>query len=197
MESKMNQKSSLEMNRRQAIQRASLMLGAALSATTMTGVLSAQSKASKSGGKQENLNRRQFALAGALADRILPPTDTPVAVDVGVPAFIDVMLGDFLTEEESKTFVAGLASVDKMSRKSHKKRFADLSAADQDGVLREVSESKDAGIKAFYRKLRELTITGYFTSEKVMKEVLNYDFIPGAYEGCVPISETGNVVWAH
>lgn len=29
-----------------------------------------------------------------------------------------------------------------------------------------------------------------------MKNVLNYDFIPGMWKGCVDVSEVGNKVWA-
>src|SRR5204862_297305 len=50
------------------------------------------------------------ALAGAVADRILPRTDTPGAADVGVPAFIDLLYAEFMTPDERQMLAAGLAS---------------------------------------------------------------------------------------
>lgn len=44
----------------------------------------------------------------------------------------------------------------------------------------------------FLLNIRNLSLLGYFTSEKVGREVLNFDPIPGRYEPCVPISEIGN-----
>jgi hypothetical protein len=47
-------------------------------------------------------------------------------------------------------------------------------------------------IYKFLFSVRYYTLFGYYTSEKVGKEVLNYDPFPGAYHGCVPIDEIGN-----
>lgn len=188
---------SFSMNRREAIKRAGLLLGTAISASTMTGVLNAQTKSRGAKGKPNHLSRAQFGLAGAIADRILPKTDTPGALDVGVSEFIDLMYGEYLTSAERKTFTRGLSEVNKASRKAHKKPFSDLSSMQQDGVLKGIAKSSEEKEATFFHKIRELTLTGYFTSESVMKNVLNYDVIPGIYKGCVPISETGNVSWAH
>ncbi|MBT5814188.1 MAG: gluconate 2-dehydrogenase subunit 3 family protein, partial [Opitutales bacterium] len=143
--------------------------------------------------KFNNLSRGQYGVVEAISDRILPKTDTPGALDVGVPEWIDLMYGEFLTDEEKTVFSKGITGLNRTSRKAHKSIFAKLTGDQQDEVLMGLDESDST----FFKKARELTITGYFTSEKVMKEVLNYDFIPGMWEGCVPISEVGNKVWAH
>ncbi|MEM9159112.1 MAG: gluconate 2-dehydrogenase subunit 3 family protein [Verrucomicrobiota bacterium] len=192
-----NMENALEMNRRQAIKRAGLMLGAALSASTLSGVAAAQTRAAGAKGKAVNLSAKEFELVSAFSERILPRTDTPGAVDVGVPEFADAMFGGFLSESEEETFRKGLASVDAISQETYRKAFVDLGASEQDAVIQEIAKSNGQDLKSFYRKARELTIVGYFTSEEVMRNVLNYDFIPGRYDGCVPISETGNVLWAH
>ena len=40
----------------------------------------------------DGLTDAQLALVGAIADTILPRTDTPSATDVGVPAFVNVVV---------------------------------------------------------------------------------------------------------
>jgi hypothetical protein len=41
-----------------------------------------------------------------------------------------------------------------------------------------------------WRSLREITIFGYYTSEAATKE-LNFEELPGRYNGCVPMEEVG------
>ena len=87
----------LAMSRREAIQRVALMLGVAITPSILTGVLRAQPAAVGSAVKPAHLTPPQFAIVTAAAERILPRTDTPGATDVGVPAFIDLMVGKFMT----------------------------------------------------------------------------------------------------
>jgi hypothetical protein len=42
---------------------------------------------------------------------------------------------------------------------------------------------------------KELTLLGFFTSEPGATQVLQYDPVPGAYHGCVPLEEVGKT-WA-
>ena len=44
----------------------------------------------------------------------------------------------------------------------------------------------------FYRSMKSMAIWAYFTSEEIGEKVLNYDPIPGDYDGCKPLSEVGN-----
>lgn len=44
----------------------------------------------------------------------------------------------------------------------------------------------------FFKLLKEMTLVGYFTSEKIGEEVLNYDPIPGMDIPCLDMSEVPN-----
>ncbi len=182
------------MNRREAIRRTALLLGTAVSASTITGVMHAQTARKGARWKPSHLKGAQASTAGAFAERILPKTDTPGALDAGVPEFIDIMYGKYMSEEEKSVFVKGLNGVNRASRKAHDKPFRQLTAEQQDGIVKALVDAS-GDQKKFYQKIREVTLTGYFTSEVVGKEVLHYDPIPGMYQGCVPISELGNRAW--
>lgn len=185
-----DQSPSVGLTRREALQRAALFLGAAtLSSSLLEGVLHAQTVAPGTGGARA-LDATQLATAAALAERILPRTDTPGAIDVGVPAFIDRMYGAYLTAEERTRFASGLAGVDRVAQ-GRGGALAGLPAAVQD----EIVGSLAARDRAFWLQLRELVIVGYFTSETVGKTVLHYDPVPGRYRGDIPLSEVGNVNW--
>jgi hypothetical protein len=43
--------------------------------------------------------------------------------------------------------------------------------------------------------IKELTCLGFFTSEPGATQVLQYEAVPGAYHGCVPLAEVGKT-WA-
>lgn len=189
----------LTMSRRQAIQRVALMLGVAISPSIVAGVLRAQPVAAGAAAKPAYLTQKQFEIAAAAAERILPRTDTPGATDVGVPAFIDLMVGKFMTAEERAMFTAGLALVEAMSLMTASLRrteFVSLPAAEQDAILRRIAVDSQAKEKSFFHQLRELTLLGYFTSEPVAKNVLHYDPVPGKFQADVPLAEVGNRAWA-
>jgi hypothetical protein len=181
------------LTRREAIQRAALLLGAAITPSILQGVLHAQVPAA--GAKPQFLTAAQFATAGALAERILPRTDTPGALDVGVPAFIDVIVGKYLGEPERRKLTAGLADVEARSTAAHRAAFAKLTAAQQDALLTKLAADSQDKPGTFFQQIRELTILGYFTSEPVAKNITHYDPIPGRFEGCIPLTETGGRAW--
>ena len=53
-----------------------------------------------------------MGIVSAVADIMIPRTDTPGAVDVGVPGFIDLMLRDVYTQADRDRYLAGLAEFD-------------------------------------------------------------------------------------
>lgn len=184
---------ALVMNRRKALKRTGLLFGAtALSASSIGGALHAQSRAAVPGSSLKNFTAVEADTLRAVVDRILPKTDTPGALDVGVPEYIDVMYGEYMTPEEKEHLMHGVVQTNGDSRVAFGIRFADLDGNQQDAVLKELAESNPSHMHQF----RQLALTGYFTSETVMKNVLNYDFIPGMWKGCVDVSEVGNKVWA-
>jgi gluconate 2-dehydrogenase gamma chain len=186
---------SVLLTRREAIQRAALFLGVALSPSLLAGALQAQSGAAGATRGPRYLSAAQFAIAAAVAERILPRTDTPGAGDVGVPAFIDLMFGAYLTPEENALLAAGLAEVEQLSTQQYRRGFTQLTPAQQDELLGGLARASESKEKTFFHLIREVTVLGYFTSEPVGKNVLHYDPIPGRYEGCVPLSEVGNRAW--
>src|SRR5215475_1555406 len=60
----------------------------------------------------DGLSEAQLALVGAIADVIVPRTDSPSATDVKVPAFVDVMVADYYSDSERSAFVQGLDAID-------------------------------------------------------------------------------------
>ena len=99
---------------------------------------------------------------------------------------------DCYAMEEQETFYAGLAKLDADSRTTNDgKGFVELDAAGKKAAL----EATVKGNKAFFKQLKQFTITGYFTSEIGATQALAYLPVPGQFIGDVPLKE-GQLAWA-
>lgn len=84
------------------------------------------------------LNAHQNATVTAIAELILPRTDTPGAADAGVNEFIDLIVGSWYSDRERGDFVAGLIDVDARSQEARGRDFVDLEEIDQIALLTEL-----------------------------------------------------------
>jgi gluconate 2-dehydrogenase gamma chain len=189
------QDSAALLTRREAIRRTAALLGIALTPAWLDGIASAAQPAAPNGGGAKHLSATQFAMVSAIAERIIPRTDTPGAKDVGVPLFIDLMLGQYSNDAERGTIFGGLADLDARSERVHRRGFVQLAAAQQDALLKAVAEESQGKEKTFFHLMKDLTVIGYFTSEEVGKKVTVFDPIPGRWEACIPVTQTGNRSW--
>jgi hypothetical protein len=159
----------------------------------------------------------QARVVAAMAERIIPTTSTPGAKAALVDRYIDSYLKDVATQEIQAEFNAGLSELEELAKTKFENNFVKLSDKDKDAVLTEMAggptkeqteaekaaEMANEGEKVvamseqqrFFDLMRELTITGYFTSEIGAKQALKFDPIPGDYVGCIPYAEVGGT-WA-
>ncbi|HXI22033.1 MAG TPA: gluconate 2-dehydrogenase subunit 3 family protein, partial [Gemmatimonadales bacterium] len=121
---------------------------------------------------------------------IIPETDTPGAGAVGVPAFIERIVGDWMSDGERANLTAGLGRIDDRARAAGSTGFTALARADQVRLLQALdgTDGPDGSAEKAYARIKQLTTYGYFTSERVMTEVLHTVIIPGRFDGCVPLA---------
>jgi gluconate 2-dehydrogenase gamma chain len=103
------------------------------------------------------LTAAEAAVIVAASARIIPTDDAPGATEAGVVYFIDRALSTFLKDQVAFTR-RGIRELNTRARKHSKAAtsFADLSASEQDAVLREIENTP------FFGGLRYLTIVGTF-----------------------------------
>ena len=175
------------MNRREAVQRVALMMGGVLSAPLMAGVMGKVINK----GASLNITADQEAFLAEVADIIIPTTDTPGAKAAGAEKFIVRVMRDCYKKEDQDKFYAGLAKLDADSQAKFGKGFVDLDVAQKNEMVK-LSTVND---KPFFQRMKELTVTGYFTSEIGATKALEYLPIPGKFVGCVPL-KAGQKAWA-
>jgi hypothetical protein len=113
---------------------------------------------------------QEWKTVQALADCILPADDNSgSACDAGVPEFLDDWLdyqrGDLLTEVRY-----GLAWLDAESQRRFQRTFSECAPEQQTQILDRIAwpqkaTPEDARAVAFFSRLRDLVLGGYFTSE--------------------------------
>ena len=130
----------------------------------------------------------QLALVGAIGDVILPRTDSPSASDVGAPAFVDVTVTGYYTDDERRAFVDGLDASDALAQRTHGRAFTALSSTDREALVRRLDAASPRSTPAerTYGRLKGLVMHGWYTSERVQREVVRTEIMPGRFVGDAP-----------
>ena len=196
------------MDRRELLHRAAIMLGGAISASTAAGVLAGcvatpDPTASTDAPKTGFLKPGEMAIITAMADQIIPRTDTPGALDAGVPAYIDRMASGYYSDIDRGVLRAGLIQVATDTMEFRGKTFDELSSEDQITLMKKYDQAQYQQTRMntgapphFFRMIKELTIIGFCVSEPGATKVMKYAQTPGGmYRGDVPYSEIGKA-WA-
>jgi len=181
------------MKRRDAIKNAGLFLGgAAFSTITLSSLAGCQTNAADAAWKPDALSVDQGAIVRRIADILIPTTDTPGAIDAGVPAYIDMVFKDIMKPEDQKSFKEGFVQFSKACQTANGKSFVDCTAEEQLSFLQKIEkEASTSEEPTFIEGLKYMTYRGFFTSEAGMTEVLNFDPVPGNYDGCISLEEAG------
>ncbi len=112
----------------------------------------------------------EFAVISRVADLIIPKTDTPGAVEAGVPAYIDSVAAS--NERHQGLFREGL-------RWLESKKFLKRSEAAQIALLTPLSKAVDENrVKTppqrFFLAVKNMTADGYYTSRIGLVRELGY-----------------------
>ena len=179
------------MDRREALR----VLGAATAAPLISRDLYALGKDARARWRARPgfrvLDAQQQLLVQTLTEMIIPATDTPGAKGAGVDQFIDVMLADWYDPADRQAFLDGLADVDARSKAATGKAFTDAAAAQQTALLTALDDelarqraTHQRLDKNFWRNLKWLTLTGYYTSQVGFEQELHERIIPGSWDPC-------------
>ena len=203
------------MLRREVLKTMPVVLGGVVASSTLFNVLVSCKEDSKSGHNTLSfLNKEQSIIIHHLVDIILPASDTVGALDVNVPLFIDRVLEQVLNKTEREQFIKGQTYFENKFKSVFQKEvfqgdqaeflelltaYFEVSEDQQQEIFKILAKSEDdvENKELYYTYkyltfIRHYTLYGYYTSEVVGKEILNYNPFPGAYEPCVPLSEVGN-----
>lgn len=187
-------------DRREALRRAAWILGGVISTPVAMGFLSGCE--AKAGQPLTKFGKNREKLLNQITDIIIPETDTKSASQVGVPAYIEDQVYVIWKEEDREYFLKNLAEFEATAAKEMGKPFIDASEAERTAYINKLHDQVFSGDvdwnapRPFIWQMKELTVSGYFSTEEGMTKVLQWKLVPGAYKGCIPFEEAGGRVWA-
>lgn len=134
----------------------------------------------------ESLPAEQMQLLTAVADTIIPQTDTPGAAAAGVPAMLDKLLANWASPAQRTRLLGALDAIDQAAHAKTGMAFAALTPERRYEVLSafDAKMVKDPG----YARLRQLVATTYYLSEAGATIELRYEHAPGAWEPSIPVT---------
>lgn len=172
-----------------------------LSSDVFAATLQAQLAANKAGSLR-TLSPAQNEIVVAMSDVMIPATDTPGAKVAKVNEFVDLILTDWATEEERKTFLEGLTEADRKSNALFGHGYAAATPKEQAAIVqifdeelattrneelpKQVRSWEVTLLHPFFAQMRRLVLVGYYTSPIGQDQELKVEIIPGALHGCVP-----------
>lgn len=123
----------------------------------------------------------EYRTVEMLTELIIPTDDQPGAREAQVARYIDFVVYSAAEFEPQlqREWTEGLAMLDALSRQKHNHSFCDLSTAQQETLLTEMSvpehdpHAAHEGF-AFYQRVKAMTVEGFYTSKVGLIDVLGY-----------------------
>jgi gluconate 2-dehydrogenase gamma chain len=140
----------------------------------------------------------ESAFITAFADTLIPKTDTPGAVEAGVPGGFDQLLTSWASGARRAAIKQAIEALrvhlderagEPFVSASPATRLSALTALDADAYGAEHERYED------YRDIKVLMVRLYYASEPGATLELRYDPVPGGYDGDVPFAKIGRT-WA-
>lgn len=152
------------------------------------GIVSAPSEPSDGDGY---FNVTEMAQIAALADTIIPATETAGAAGAGVPATLQALATEWGDDDFRAYWRAGLESLTSALEDEQNTSFIEMIAAERNSIL----SAYDARVfdseidDQFYRDFKATVVQAYYLSEVGATEELTYEPVPGEFIGCVELSD--------
>jgi len=190
-------------DRREAIRRVSALLGGIALVSESALLAGCRDRSADRGGDAARFSDTDVAFLDEVAETILPETKTPGAKAAKVGAFMALMVTDAYEPADQKIFRDGMQQLDAACRTKHNTAFMAATPEQRLALLEEIDreqktymDGRAEGAPAHYfRMMKELTLTGYFTSEIGSTKAMRYVETPGRFDPCLPYSP-GETIWA-
>lgn len=127
----------------------------------------------------------ELALVSRLSNLIIPRTDTPGALDVGVPGFMDSLMADWANADSKASQHESISQISADLGED----FAAKAEDDAEEQLQEYDAAAyaDRSDHRAYRSLKGLITQSYFASEDGALQERGWVAVPGRWDPCVEI----------
>lgn len=168
-------------------------------------------------GEDAFYTAEELAAVAALADAIIPATDTPGALEAGVPATLDALMRTWASDATQQGHRTAIAMVSARLNELAGSDFTKLSSDQRNAAVAALDAEAYAGgapptamsivskgpgftpegqpVAIQYRALKSLIAQAYYASEAGATKELHYLNVPGKWIADAPLSQVGPT-WA-
>ena len=133
------------------------------------------------------LKKKEQDLIADICDIILPTDFNNFPTMETRKHFVLTMINDCLDNENRIEFSAGLNSFQNEILEVKKIHFQDLSLDEQNNIVANFIDNEKSEIGVFLNYLKHYSLIHFETSENYMINYLNFEFMPGHYNGRVKV----------
>ncbi len=128
-------------------------------------------------------------LLDIVCDLVIPDTTTPGARSAGVPSFVAMAVQHHLAGASP----ADIAALETVLNQAAGRPYLDLNPAAQNEILTTIDSANDAA--PAWRRIKQLIVMGYYTSEIGASQELQYQLVPGRFDPDLPV-KPGDRAWS-
>lgn len=189
------------MKRRTALKYSGIGLGFSLSGMSLISLISSCKQDVAAGKTASVLSQNELEFIYSLSDTILPETNTPGALAVGAPEFIQLFVSKIYTPEQLSEFRDNIIQLDNSCKEKFNNTLANCTPVEKHEFVASLETGdltppvsiwgnpvSEGSPLPFYKQLKSMVLWAYFSSEKVGKEVLLYQQLAPDYKGCVDVT---------
>mgnify|MGYP002395816598 CR=1 FL=1 len=153
-----------------------------------------------------SLSENDISLLDEIGDTIIPTTaDSPGAKASEIGTYMLLMYQDCLPTDEQQIFLEGLNDLDARAVQTFSCSFEAAKPTEKLELLQTLQTEAEAYYLRmegeekipphYFQIMKDLTLSGYFTSEIGMTQAREYLPLPGKFQACIPYNN-GTKVWA-
>ncbi|MBL4580647.1 MAG: gluconate 2-dehydrogenase subunit 3 family protein [Gammaproteobacteria bacterium] len=173
--------------RREVLQGLIVSIGGATALTACGGVANVLS--TQPGMAPRFYTSIEYALITRISDLIIPRTETPGAVDVNVPGYLDGLMTEWANSETKNIHRTALAQIKAELDKRARGNFLDASdsVAEQSLAAFDAAAFAENADASGYKRVKGYVSQSYFATEIGATEELKWVAVPGRWDPRVEI----------
>lgn len=173
--------------RRKVLQGLIVSLGGASLLTACGGVASVVS--TSAGASARFYTAREMELVSRLSDLIIPRTETPSALDVNVPGYMDGLMAEWASRDMQQAHRQALALIDERLGNALDGDFVQADRSDAEVALIALDSAAFNGDNSLqgYRACKGYITQSYFATEPGAVQELKWVAVPGRWDPSVEI----------
>ena len=146
--------------------------------------------ATAGGGPGRFYSTSEMELVSRLSDLIIPRTETPGALDVNVPGYMDGLMTDWASEETGNAHRQALREIERrLSARGDFLELDDVEAVRALTALDSAAFGEQAAELGGYRSFKSYVTRAYFATEGGAREELQWVAVPGRWDPDVLVTD--------